>query len=150
MFLAPPSLRLTRGWSISQAKEFLRSFSRKKRESEYTPSGTFPYQSSYFVLLIGSEVQIPIDLSAVSRDRLKRLLGMASFYLKRNKVKKKTNTGDIEIDERHSTKEECIWWIRMHEVLKCVFRVGGFLPDATLAGTSQIKVDFHICFSKSS
>lgn len=69
-------------------------------------------------------MKIPIDLSAVSRDRLKRLLGMASH--RRNKVKKKTNTGDIEIDELNSTKEECIWWIRMHEVLKCVFRVGGF------------------------
>lgn len=59
-------------------------FLKKKWESEYTPSGTFPYQSSYFVLLIGSEVKIPIDLRAVSRDRLLRLLGMASHI--RNKV----------------------------------------------------------------
>ena len=38
----------------------------------------------------------------------------------------KTNTGDIEMDVINSKKEKCIWWIRMPEERKCVFRVGGF------------------------
>lgn len=54
MFLAP---RLAYLSSETVQEVFLN----KKRESEYTPSGTIPYQSSYFVLL---EVKIPIDLRA--------------------------------------------------------------------------------------
>lgn len=85
MFLAPPSLRFTRGWSISQAKQFRRSFSRRNGSTStlYPPLGPFSYQSSYFVLLIGSEVKIPIDLRAVSRvAELFDRLGKKTYFTK--------------------------------------------------------------------
>ncbi|KAI3666256.1 hypothetical protein L1987_89253 [Smallanthus sonchifolius] len=88
MFLAP---RLAYLSSETVQEVFLN----KKRESEYTPSGTIPYQSSYFVLL---EVKIPIDLRA---GQALEIVGMASPELREMQEQWRD-----EEDERSSSARE--------------------------------------------